>query len=538
MNKLEEKIISGLNNIGYNGPLLTKPNFPLAIESGPKSLEYTELVNFLTNEIRTLEDIDEEVNAITSPEDAVAFIMEVTSFLKELNCPYKSLLEGHVSERLQNVSDRLLLLDYLMTELMGARILQEKRPSKKIELKLHETTEGKDMRLILQTLRFPKPPANISIRTLFQKLVPTIPIVVNKAGMDIVGKGIFDGYLSNKQWEVLNGVQEDLHAEYKIRREMLLTRLDVTIQSFQWSDRTKGKDDVFEKLYHDRRKLLKVEPDVDLADLLAARTDIAIIEKTSSSSVRRNTRSSLNRVIIGQVPDRGGRTSEIAPPPPEMPSWQQRSAGPGGRGGGRGGGGNFNRGGGNFNRGGGNFNRGDGNNFSRGGGGNNFSRSDSFSGGGGGNYQSEGGNYQSNRGGFQSGGGRGRYDDNNSGSFNAPRGGGAGGGRSYDSFQGKYGNSSFNSRISGGNQSYSNDRRDSYSSSDYQQSKRAKTYDSFQANKTTYADQYVQERQHNQQYYSKDDRGYGNDRGSRDDRRDSRGGRSNYNRGGRGGSYR
>ncbi|CAG9837819.1 unnamed protein product [Diabrotica balteata] len=309
--------------------------------------------------------------------------------------------------------------------------------------------------------------------------------------MDIVGKGIFNGYLSDKQWEVLNGVQEDLHSEYKIRREMLLTRLDVTIQSFQWSDRTKGKDDVFEKLYHDRRKLLKVEPDVDLADLLAARTDIAIIEKTSSSSVRRNTRSSLNRIIIGQVPDRGGRTSEIAPPPPEMPSWQQRSAGPGGRGGG-----NMNRGGGNFNRGGGNFNRGGGNNFSRGGGGNNYSRSDSFSGGGGGNYQSEGGNYQSNRGGFQSGGGRGRYDDNkafdSAGSYNSSRGGGGGGGRSYDSFQ---------------------------------------------ANKTTYADQYVQERQHNQQYYSKDDRGYGNDRGPRDDRRESRGGRSNYHRGGRG-SYR
>lgn len=89
------------------------------------------------------------------------------------------------------------------------------------------------MRLILQTLRFPKPPPNISVATLFQKLGPTIPIVINKAGQDIVGKGIFSGFLSEKQWEILNGVQEDLGNEYKIRREMLLTRLDVTIQSFQ-----------------------------------------------------------------------------------------------------------------------------------------------------------------------------------------------------------------------------------------------------------------------------------------------------------------
>lgn len=58
---------------------------------------------------------------------------------------------------------------------------------------------------------------------------------------------------------------------------------------------------MFEKIYHDKRKLLNVEPDVDIADLLAAREDLAIIEKTSSVSVRRNTRSQLNKVIIGTV---------------------------------------------------------------------------------------------------------------------------------------------------------------------------------------------------------------------------------------------
>lgn len=65
--------------------MLQKPNFPLAIEGGPKNIEYTQLVNFLTNEIRTLLGIDEEVNPITAPEDSAAFIMEVTSFLRELS---------------------------------------------------------------------------------------------------------------------------------------------------------------------------------------------------------------------------------------------------------------------------------------------------------------------------------------------------------------------------------------------------------------------------------------------------------------------
>jgi hypothetical protein len=43
------------------------------------------LVSFLTNELRTLLNIDEEVNPISNLEDAVAFIMEISSFLKELS---------------------------------------------------------------------------------------------------------------------------------------------------------------------------------------------------------------------------------------------------------------------------------------------------------------------------------------------------------------------------------------------------------------------------------------------------------------------
>lgn len=59
--------------------------------------------------------------------------LQFTSFL---DCPYQSLTQGHVSDRLQNVEDRELILDYLITELMIARMTQEKVPKNKIELKL------------------------------------------------------------------------------------------------------------------------------------------------------------------------------------------------------------------------------------------------------------------------------------------------------------------------------------------------------------------------------------------------------------------
>lgn len=63
----------------------------------------------------------------------------------------------------------------------------------------------------------------------------------------------------------------------------------------------KGKEADINKKYAGKRKELKVEPDVGLADLLCAREDLAIIEKTSSATVRKNTQTAINKVIIGQV---------------------------------------------------------------------------------------------------------------------------------------------------------------------------------------------------------------------------------------------
>lgn len=61
---------------------------------------------------------------------------KILTIFNLLDCPYGHLTEGHVSDRLQNTSDRLTVLDYLVTELMGARILQDNKPERKLELKL------------------------------------------------------------------------------------------------------------------------------------------------------------------------------------------------------------------------------------------------------------------------------------------------------------------------------------------------------------------------------------------------------------------
>ncbi|KAF9793884.1 hypothetical protein SFRURICE_007415 [Spodoptera frugiperda] len=89
--------------------------------------------------------------------------------------------------------------------------------------------------------------------------------------------------------------------EYRLRRETLITRLECTIQSFEWSDRLKTKRDVIQSTYRPKRESLKVKPDVKLADFLAARTSLLQVEKTSNASVRKNTQTDVNKVIIGQA---------------------------------------------------------------------------------------------------------------------------------------------------------------------------------------------------------------------------------------------
>lgn len=141
--------------------------------------------------------------------------------------------------------------------------------------------------------------------------------------------------MTTDQWNQVEKFQKELDHEYNLRREMLLTRLDVTIQSFQWSSTIKGKEDEIAQRYTGKRKILDLlqfgGKSTDIAELLAARDDLTYIEKTSSSNVRQFTQTDIHKIIIGIVPDRGGRAFEHAPPPPEMPSWQKnRSTGPAG----------------------------------------------------------------------------------------------------------------------------------------------------------------------------------------------------------------
>lgn len=161
------------------------------------------------------------------------------------------------------------------------------------------------------------------------------------------GKALFapNRQLTYEEWKKLEKLQNDLDTEYDLRRKMLMTRLDVTIQSFQWSDAAKKQADAISECYMCKRQeldqILYHNKRTDIIELLAARSDLLHVEKTSSAQVRKNTQTDLQKHIIGMVPDRGGRANEHQPPPPEMPPWQKNRNQAGGGGGGGGGQGNW-----------------------------------------------------------------------------------------------------------------------------------------------------------------------------------------------------
>lgn len=351
MDNFELDIIDGLNALNYAGKCTQNDELTRALEGGIQSLEFRQLILWLTQELHALRKTDE----VVSPDlnDISEFAMELSGLLKELGCPYEQFVAGPLSNRFEGKENCLNLLDYLITELMATKMALKRRPAENSSyiIPKFETNTAKALEQLSQDLQLDKPPENVTARAFFDKINFKVEERIRQTKPAILGEPLLKTQLSDEQWKKLEDIYMDLDAEYNLRRQVLLTRLDVTVQSFQWSEKMRDKEkDISQKFQQKMQDLEQLKyggEETNIVALLAARNDLAIIEKTSSANVRKNTASKIQKHVIGRVPDRGGRAHEHAPPPPEMPSWQTQRAsgsggGHGGRGGGRGGGGGGN----------------------------------------------------------------------------------------------------------------------------------------------------------------------------------------------------
>lgn len=95
-----------------------------------------------------------------------------------------------------------------------------------------ESDTAKDLKDMLVALNFEKPPDDITAEKLFSRLEAKLSEVLKTAPRELVGEPLVTNEFTEREWKDLELVQQELHDEYRMRRDMLLKRLDVTVQSF------------------------------------------------------------------------------------------------------------------------------------------------------------------------------------------------------------------------------------------------------------------------------------------------------------------
>ncbi|XP_017541536.1 protein FAM98A isoform X2 [Pygocentrus nattereri] len=124
--------------------------------------------------------------------------------------------------------------------------------------------------------------------------------------------------LNSSQWSKVHLMNQALRKDYECRRQMMIKRFYVTLQSFAWGEREKERSTLLSSIPPFSAPL---ESSVSIALLLAAREDQSRI-----LPVRAGPSTAIHKVLMGSVPDRGGRPGEIEPP---MPVFTRRSEGGG-----------------------------------------------------------------------------------------------------------------------------------------------------------------------------------------------------------------
>ncbi|XP_056103286.1 protein FAM98B [Rhinichthys klamathensis goyatoka] len=265
---------------------------------------------------------------------------ELREMLKEMSCPQNALISEHLCPLLL-----FRVTEYLVSELMAARMLtyrerhpedadqncetngkeQRKRESLTMgnEDEHQETSQVEEDKTKWQEV-------NKSLAELFQTLGLETASQMSDACTEVESRltslpegelpeALLNTSLNSEQWKKIDDINRALCKDYECRRQMIIKRFYVTLQSFAWGERGKERSAVLSSMAP-----FSPSPEsfVSIAMLLATREDESRIRP-----VKAGPSTAVHKVLMGSVPDRGGRPGEIEPP---MPSFTGRSEGGGG----------------------------------------------------------------------------------------------------------------------------------------------------------------------------------------------------------------
>lgn len=120
----------------YTGSMLDANKLSEALKLGAKSPDFTSLISWFAEQLATFIDTDETVHATTSADDASSFLLELSFFLKEIGCMNEKLMTGHMNQRLANESERAILIEFLVAELMACKLLEAKYPKEEKQMEV------------------------------------------------------------------------------------------------------------------------------------------------------------------------------------------------------------------------------------------------------------------------------------------------------------------------------------------------------------------------------------------------------------------
>lgn len=321
---MKRAIEKGLMSLGYDkfGPINTED----VIKAGDLNQHFIQLVCWLVTNLKP------ELSG-----EADTFPLELIGLLRDLGCPYVNIIGG---KGLQTEKGKMFTLDYLITEVQVARMCSNKneKDGNDESMDVDSSAVSNPLINIMKTLDVP---LNTTVTALFQDIEKKLQERLKSLPSDHFKEPLLKKPLNKEQWNKVSAINDALCQDYKQRREVLIKRVDVTVQSFCWSEKLKASPEKVVNAFQPIRAKLQSDSITSVVDILAARTDLYPIEKTSSGESREATKCHLNKILIPKVPDRGGRPSKQAPPQ-EMPKFMKRQADPprgGGRGRGRGRGG-------------------------------------------------------------------------------------------------------------------------------------------------------------------------------------------------------
>lgn len=128
----------------------------------------------ICSELKQLYSLQEAVSKPQGPADTDAFQLEMRSFLQELQCPHDSLKE---LDLLSSFKKKLLLVDFLVSELLTARLLKvKKKDVDGIEAMEVDGATGvhsvsANLKAILRAYGIKEPPPNINVKQVYDRII-------------------------------------------------------------------------------------------------------------------------------------------------------------------------------------------------------------------------------------------------------------------------------------------------------------------------------------------------------------------------------